>query len=49
MVQELREGIWHILLKGQIRSKQNALAFVHIYYVGSESWLSELEGRGGGR
>lgn len=46
MVQELREGIWHILLKGQIRSKQNALAFVHIYYVGSESWLSELEGRG---
>lgn len=38
MVQKLREGIFLIYLthttqnKGQIRGKQNVLAFVHIYY-----------------
>lgn len=49
MVQKLRERIFLNYLtyttqdKGQIRSKQNVLVFVHIYHVGLESWLSKLK------
>lgn len=51
MVQKLKEGIFLIYLthttqtKGQIRGKQNVLAFVHIYYAGLESWLSNWRER----
>lgn len=49
MVQKLRDRIFLNYLthttqnKGQIRSKQNILAFVHIHYVGLEFWLSKLK------